>query len=236
VTVVVILLAALVANSDECVAVTVPYLVHDLEACAPRDTRRRLALVLVIRFTFVSTTKACLITFNGIIELVFYAVGLEKYLTRVMSVHRSSCSISEISKWNRTELCWTPRTSVQSFAAETGIHHWIRSWTACSFYPYSLSPVYLFIISVFEIDICFHTKIMRSRGSSVSIVSDYIVDDRVTVVWSPAVVEDFSCSLCVQTGSEAHPASCTMDTGSPLLGGKARPGRDTDHLPHLVPR
>jgi hypothetical protein len=33
--------------------------------------------------------------------------------------------------------------------------------------------------------------------------------------------------LCfVQTGSGAHPASCTMGTG-----GKARPGRDADHSP-----
>jgi hypothetical protein len=40
-----------------------------------------------------------------------------------------------------------------------------------------------------------------------------------------------SSSLCVQTVSEAHPASCTMCTGS-----KARPGRDADHSPHLVPR
>ena len=36
-------------------------------------------------------------------------------------------------------------------------------------------------------------------------------------------------STPVQTGSEAHPASCTMDTGS-FLGVK-RPGRDVDHPP-----
>jgi len=41
----------------------------------------------------------------------------------------------------------------------------------------------------------------------------------------------FSCSLCVQTGSGAHPASCTMGTGGPFPGGKARPGRDADHSP-----
>jgi hypothetical protein len=43
--------------------------------------------------------------------------------------------------------------------------------------------------------------------------------------------KDFSSSLCVQTGSGAHPASCTMGTGAPFLGGKARPGRDADHSP-----
>jgi hypothetical protein len=37
--------------------------------------------------------------------------------------------------------------------------------------------------------------------------------------------------LYVQTGSGAHPASCTMDTGGPFPGGKARPGCDADHSP-----
>jgi hypothetical protein len=35
----------------------------------------------------------------------------------------------------------------------------------------------------------------------------------------------------VQTGSGAHPASCTMGTGGPFSGGKARPGHDADHSP-----
>jgi hypothetical protein len=39
----------------------------------------------------------------------------------------------------------------------------------------------------------------------------------------------FSCSLCVQTGSGVHPASCTMVTGGPFPGAKARPRRDADH-------
>jgi hypothetical protein len=42
--------------------------------------------------------------------------------------------------------------------------------------------------------------------------------------------KDFSSILCVQTGSGAHPASCTMGTGGPIPGGKPRPGRDTVHL------
>jgi hypothetical protein len=58
-------------------------------------------------------------------------------------------------------------------------------------------------------------------------VSDYGLDDRAIGVPSPAGAKDFSSSLCVQTGSGAHPASCTMGTG----GGKARPGRDADHSP-----
>jgi hypothetical protein len=50
-------------------------------------------------------------------------------------------------------------------------------------------------------------------------------------VRSPAGAEDFSSSLCVQTDSGAHPASCAMGTGGPFSGGKARPGRDADHSP-----
>jgi len=34
----------------------------------------------------------------------------------------------------------------------------------------------------------------------------------------------------VQTGPGAHPASCTMGTGS-FWGGKVQPGRAADHLP-----
>jgi hypothetical protein len=48
--------------------------------------------------------------------------------------------------------------------------------------------------------------------------------------------KELSSSLCVQTGSGAHPAFCTMGTGGPFPGGKARPGRDADDSPHLVPR
>jgi hypothetical protein len=43
--------------------------------------------------------------------------------------------------------------------------------------------------------------------------------------------KDFSYSVCVQTSSGAHPASCTMGTGGPFPGAKTRPGRDTDHSP-----
>jgi hypothetical protein len=71
----------------------------------------------------------------------------------------------------------------------------------------------------------------RSRVSSVSIASDYGLDDRAIGVRSPAGAKDFSSSVCVQTGSGAHPTSCTMGTEGPFPGGKARPGRDADHSP-----
>jgi hypothetical protein len=43
--------------------------------------------------------------------------------------------------------------------------------------------------------------------------------------------EDIYSSLCVQTGSGAHPASYTVGTRGPFPGGKVRPGRDADHSP-----
>jgi hypothetical protein len=39
------------------------------------------------------------------------------------------------------------------------------------------------------------------------------LDDRAIGVRSPAEAKDFSSSLCVQTGSGAHPAFCPMGTG-----------------------
>jgi hypothetical protein len=66
-------------------------------------------------------------------------------------------------------------------------------------------------------------------GSSVSIVSGYGLDNWAIEVRSPAEAKSFSSNLCVQTGSGAHPASCTMGTEDPFLGGKSRQGRDADH-------
>jgi hypothetical protein len=68
-------------------------------------------------------------------------------------------------------------------------------------------------------------------GSSVSIVFDYRLDDRDSI---PSRGIGFFCSLYIL--SDAHPASCTMGTGGPFPGAKARPGRDADHSPHLVLR
>jgi hypothetical protein len=63
-------------------------------------------------------------------------------------------------------------------------------------------------------------------------VSDYGLEDRAIGVRSPAGAKDFSSSLCVQTGSGAHAASCPMGAGGVLSPGvKARPGRDADHSP-----
>jgi hypothetical protein len=68
------------------------------------------------------------------------------------------------------------------------------------------------------------TPYCRSRVSSGSIVSEYGLDDRVIGVRSSAGAKNISSSLCIQTGSGAHPASCTMGSGGPFPGGKSAAG------------
>jgi hypothetical protein len=71
--------------------------------------------------------------------------------------------------------------------------------------------------------------IVVSRCSSVSIVSGYGLDDWAIEVPSPAEAKDFLSSLCVQTGSGAHPASCIMGTLGLFYGAKARTRLSVDH-------
>jgi hypothetical protein len=93
-------------------------------------------------------------------------------------------------------------------------------WAEETYEKFQLSLFYLCIV-----------YLRMNLVSSGSIVSDYGLDDRAIGVRSPAGAQDISSRLCVQTGSWAHSASCTMGTGGPIPGGKARPGRDADHSP-----
>jgi hypothetical protein len=67
-------------------------------------------------------------------------------------------------------------------------------------------------------------SISKESVNSGSIVADYGLDDRAIRVRSPAGAKDFSSSLCVQTGSGVHPASCTMGTGGRFPGDKSAAG------------
>jgi hypothetical protein len=71
---------------------------------------------------------------------------------------------------------------------------------------------------------------VRTR-SRVAQAVQCLTTDWTAGVRSPTEAEDFSSNLCVQTGSGAHPASCTVGTGGSFPEGKARPGRDADHSP-----
>jgi hypothetical protein len=73
---------------------------------------------------------------------------------------------------------------------------------------------------------------VRSWGSSVSIVSDYWLGDRGLI---PGRGRGIFASLCVETGSRAHPAPCTMGTGGPFTEIKRGQGVTLTTQPHLVP-
>jgi hypothetical protein len=75
-------------------------------------------------------------------------------------------------------------------------------------------------------------ELLLSRGSSVSIVCGYVLDDGAIEVRSPAEARDFSCNLCVQTGSGANPASCSVRTGGSFPGIKR--GRGVTLTAHLI--
>jgi hypothetical protein len=76
-------------------------------------------------------------------------------------------------------------------------------------------------------------KLHWSLGSSVSIVSDYRLDDRDSI---PDRGRGFFSSLCVQSSSGAHPASCTMGTGGLFPWVKHGRGMMLTTHPHLVLR
>jgi hypothetical protein len=63
--------------------------------------------------------------------------------------------------------------------------------------------------------ILFSTTFVRSWGSSVSIESDYGLDDQVSI---PDRDKGFFIWPHVQTGPEAHPASYPIGTGVLSLG------------------
>jgi hypothetical protein len=108
-------------------------------------------------------------------------------------------------------------TSSEQSATDTDLYRHYWHWPSC-------------VTKRFP-ELCLVAVLICELGSSVSIVSSYGLDDQAFEVRSPAGAKDFSSTLCVQTGSEAHPASCTMGTGGPFPGTKARPGRDADHSP-----
>jgi hypothetical protein len=133
----------------------------------------------------------------------------------------SACDLSFV--W------WDPHCLVQqclvqmSGAAVSGASVWCSSvWCKCLTKTVASDP---------SCEASQNSSQLTGDCSSVSIVSDYGLDDRAIGVRSLAGEKDFSSNLCVQTGSGAHPASCTMGTVGSFPQGKARPGRDADHSP-----
>jgi hypothetical protein len=89
-------------------------------------------------------------------------------------------------------------------------------------------PIYVAFLTYFYISVFYFIWFM-SRVSAGSIRVSRSVWLRAGRPGNRAGAKDFPYSLCGHTGSGAHPASCTMCTGGPFPGAKARPGRDADH-------
>jgi hypothetical protein len=107
----------------------------------------------------------------------------------------------------------------------------IRRFLIANIQPKIVNLKLCFSISDNIFKICFFNEASIEVENGVAQSVQCLTTDWTTGVRSLAEAKDFSCILCVQTGSGAHPASCTMDTGGPFPGGKARPGRDADHSP-----
>jgi hypothetical protein len=76
----------------------------------------------------------------------------------------------------------------------------------------------------------------RSRVSSGSIVSDYGLDDRAIEVRSPQGQRNFPLTSVSRPALGSTQPPVQWVPGVLSSGVKARPGRDADHSPHLVPR
>jgi hypothetical protein len=79
-------------------------------------------------------------------------------------------------------------------------------------------------------------EVVMRLGAGVAQTVQCLATDWTIEVRSPAEAKDFSSNLYVQTGSEAHPASCTMGTGGPFAGVKRGRGVTLTTHPHIVPR
>jgi hypothetical protein len=77
---------------------------------------------------------------------------------------------------------------------------------------------------------------IRSRVSSVSIVSDYGLEDRAIEVRSLAEAKVFFLYLLCPDRLWGPSSVLYNGYRDPFSGSKERPGRDADHSPHLVPR
>jgi hypothetical protein len=97
----------------------------------------------------------------------------------------------------------------------------------------------LFAVRLFLCNFCLHKSFEAChflRHQLAALPIKWLTTDRTTGIQSPAEAKDLSSNLCVHASSEAHPSSCPAGTRDPFPEGKALPGHDANHSPHLVPR
>jgi hypothetical protein len=113
--------------------------------------------------------------------------------------------------------------------------HLLRVWSVLKFCSYFILLTHLRLnsCSLYMNRIKQNYKMLPGAGvaHSVQCLTTYWT----TRVCSLAEAKDFSCSLCVQTSSEATQL-LTSGYRKYYPGSKAQPGRATNHSPHLVPR
>jgi hypothetical protein len=116
--------------------------------------------------------------------------------------------------WNKAIFNWTSKRLLQlhlvhhSYLKNKGMR-FICSFPLLTFewyIKYQLVYVWFFVV---------YTKILTSRGSWVSVVTDWTARVRFQE-WA----EDFSLSIHIQTSSRTHPTSYPMGTRGPFPGGK----------------
>jgi len=105
----------------------------------------------------------------------------------------------------------------------------IKDWIISTFPPLSKLTPSLIKVTDTHGRFCPSLTDISGPGSVVGVATGYGLD-------GPGVESRWGArySAPVQTGTEAHPASCTMGTGS-FPGGKERPRLDADPSPLLVP-
>jgi hypothetical protein len=100
---------------------------------------------------------------------------------------------------------------------------------ACRYWPIGFNQrtcvVLYFCTSQLRFQLLLSTELLKLYVKHL----DSCMYDRTIGVWSPA-------EATVSSPALGPPSLCTMCTGGPFPGAKARLGLDTDHSPHLVPR
>jgi hypothetical protein len=123
---------------------------------------------------------------------------------------------SGVRRSQRDGNCWTP------YSTEVRMHEVVSSRLHMHLQWDSIALLIIVKINVKHVN----------WGSSVSIVSDYRLDDQGLI---PGRGKYFYSSLCVQTGW-GPPSFLSNGYRGSFPGVKARLGRDADHSPPLVPR
>jgi hypothetical protein len=137
------------------------------------------------------------------------------------------------------QVCNSPvreKKAIRSFLCKTNYVQWNHELVTSLQRRFVIqSSLLVLILFKSKLIIWQHPLLMNLSKTSFKVIAQEIqclTTGWTTGVRSPTGAKDFSSSLCVQTGSGAHPASYPMGTER----GKARPGVTLTTHPHLVPR